>query len=375
MTRAVPGQRRRRVVVALVLSAVLVGAVAANLLRLGDPVRALVYLLLGWASALVVGLLARRAPGPAVALAAALSTAAAVVQPIPPFALLPFAVAIVLAFVRGAAVWALVAVGSAYAVALTAVFTSDSPPVAVRGFGTMAILLVALGTGAFLRTRRAREEEEARLQVQRQRTAIEQERLRIARELHDVLAHSLSSITVQAGVGLHLAPDRPEAAREALETIRTASREALDEVRTVLGVLRSDERAPLAPGPDLEALLPLVEETRRTGARVTLDDRLQPRPSRPVQLAVYRVVQEALTNARRHAPGAAVEIRLDREGSTVVATVRDRRPGAERPRITAGNGVTGMRERAASLGGALVLTAHDDGLEVALRVPTTEGTA
>ena len=375
MQRALPGQRRHRAVVALVVSAVLVGAVAANLVRLGDPVRGLAYLLLGWGSALVVGLLARRAPGPAVAVAAALSTAAAVVQPIPPFALFPFAVAIVLAFIGGAAVWALVAVGAAYAVALTAVFTSDSPPVAVRGFGTMAILLVALGTGAFLRARRAREEEETRLQVQRQRTAIEQERLRIARELHDVLAHSLSSITVQAGVGLHLAPDRPEAAREALETIRTASREALDEVRTVLGVLRGDEHAPLAPGPDLEALLPLVEETRRTGARVTLDDRLQPRPSRPVQLAVYRVVQEALTNARRHAPGAGVEIVLDREGSSVVATVRDRRPGAAPPRLVAGNGMTGMQERAASLGGTLTVTAHDDGVEVALRVPTTEGTA
>ncbi|GAA4748520.1 hypothetical protein GCM10025783_20850 [Amnibacterium soli] len=361
--------------VALALSAVLVGAVAGNLARLGDPVRGLAYLLLGWSSALVVGLLARRAPGPAVAVAAALSTAAAVVQPVPPFALLPFAVAIVLAFVGGAAVWALVAVGAAYAVALTTVFVSDSPPQAVRGFGTMAILLVALGSGAFLRSRRAREEEEARLQVQRQRTAIEQERLRIARELHDVLAHSLSSITVQAGVGLHLAPGRPEAATEALETIRTASREALDEVRSVLGVLRGDEDAPLAPGPDLDALPLLVEDVRRTGARVVLDDRLQPRPSRPVQLAVYRVVQEALTNARRHAPGAAVEVALARDGSVVTASVRDRRPRAEPPPLVAGNGITGMRERAASLGGSLEVTAHDDGVEVALKVPTTEGTA
>jgi signal transduction histidine kinase len=192
-----------------------------------------------------------------------------------------------------------------------------------------------------------------------------------------VLAHSLSSITVQAGVGLHLAADRPEAATEALETIREASREALDEVRTVLGILRRDESAPLTPGPDLDALLPLVEETRRTGARVLLDDRLQPRPGRPVQQAIYRVVQEALTNARRHAPGAEVGIVLARDPGWAVATVRDRRPGGRPAATVDGNGITGMRERAAALGGTLHLLPQDDGLEVELRIPlpASEGLA
>ncbi|WP_375388823.1 sensor histidine kinase [uncultured Amnibacterium sp.] len=373
--RAAP-RGRPRVVAALVVSALLIAVVAVAQARNdtlaldAGPWRGVTYGLLGWSSALTVALLGRRAPGPTVAVAGALSITADVLQPIPPFALLPFGIAVALAVARGAGIWAVSAVGGAYAVALATVFLSDDPLTATRGFGSMVVLVVALGAGAFLRARRLRYRDEVRRQEEQQRTAIEEERLRIARELHDVLAHSLSSITVQAGVGLHLAGDRPEAATEALETIRHASREALDEVRGVLGVLRGDDPAPLTPGPELDALLPLVEDTRRTGARVLLDDRLQPRPSRPVQLAVYRVVQEALTNARRHAPGAAVVIELAREPGVVVATVRDRSPGARVAAPVEGNGITGMRERAAALGGSLRLVPHDDGLEVELRVPS-----
>ena len=333
------------------------------------PGRGIAYGALGWAAVLVVGLLARRLPGPTVVLAGALSMAADLLQPVPPFALLPFAVAVVLAVTRGAGAWALSAVVVAYVVSLTALFVSDDPVPAARGFGSMVILLVALGAGAFLRSRAMRQREEERRLAAQQRSAIEEERLRIARELHDVLAHSLSSITVQAGVGLHLAADRPAAATEALETIRAASKEALEEVRGVLGLLRGDDTAPLTPGPDVDALAHLVADTRRAGARVDLQDRLHPRPTLPVQLAVYRVVQEALTNARRHAPGAAVEIELDRDGDAVTAVVRDRGPGGPPAQPVAGNGIVGMRERAAALGGSLRLTPQEDGLEVALRVP------
>ncbi|MBW4041282.1 MAG: sensor histidine kinase [Acidobacteria bacterium] len=371
MTRpAASGRGRHRVVVALAVSALLIALVAFAILRNEGPVRASAYALLGLASVLVVGLLRRRAPGPTVALAAALSMSASVLNPLPPFALFPFAIAVVLAFVAGAPVWAITAVAVAWAAALAAVFLSPEPVGAARGFGAMFLLVIALGAGAFLRSRRARSAEESRRQAERQRLAIEAERLRIARELHDVLAHSLSSISVQAGVGLHLAADRPAAATEALETIRTASREALQEVRGVLGILRGEDAAPLAPGPDLDALGPLVAETRRTGARIELDDRLQPRPSTAVQLAMYRVVQEALTNARRHAPGAAVDIVLARDPAAVTAVVRDRRPGAAPADVVDGNGITGMRERAAALGGSLALRPREDGLEVALRIPT-----
>ena len=368
---------RHRTVAALILCTLLITATAAAIALFDDPargitpdpVRGLLYGLLGWASIAAVLVLRRRATGPGAVVAGAFSMTAAVLQPTPPFVLFPFGIAIVLAMVSGAAVWALASVGAAYAVALTAVFVSDSAVTATRGFGTMAILLVALGAGAFLRGRRIRSEEDERRRADQQRAAIEQERLRIARELHDVLAHSLSSITVQAGVGLHLAADRPAAATEALETIRTASREALDEVRGVLGILRGAESAPLAPGPDLDALGPLVEETRRTGARVLLEDGLRPRPATPVQLAVYRVVQEALTNARRHAPGAEVDIVLARDAGAVTASVRDRGPGPRPAAPVDGNGITGMRERAAALGGTLDLLPHDDGLEVALHIP------
>jgi signal transduction histidine kinase len=356
-------------VVVLVLSSLLV-AVVAVVIAVHEPARGIAYGVLGEAAVVAVAVLARRAPGPAVVTAGTFATAASVLQPIPPFALLPFGVGIVLAIVAGARVWAYAAVGGAYAVSLVALFVSDAPLAATRGFGTMVLLLVAVGAGSFVRARRLRQVDDARRQVDRQRAAVEEERLRIARELHDVLAHSLSSITVQAGVGLHLAADRPEAATEALETIRTASREALDEVRGVLGVLRGDEEAaPLVPGPDLDALRPLVEETRRTGARVSLADGLVPRPARPVQLALYRVVQEALTNARRHAPGAAVDIVLEQHDGAAVARVRDHLPGARPAPPVAGNGITGMRERAAALGGTLEVRPGDDGLEVVARIP------
>lgn len=372
MTSAIAGGRfRHRAAVALVVSGLLIAGVTSFIVRSGDPVRGVAYGALGLASALAVQLLRRRAPGPGVAIAGALSISASVLNPVPPFALFPFAIAIALGMAVGASIWALVSVGVAYAVAITSVFVSDDPVSAARGFGTMVILLVALGAGGFLRARRLRLEQEGRQQAERQRVAIEEERLRIARELHDVLAHSLSSITVQAGVGLHLAKDRPDAATEALETIRTVSKEALDEVRGVLGLLRGDETAPLSPGPDLDALVPLVDETRRSGARVTLDDRLLPRPGRPVQLAVYRVVQEALTNARRHAPGAAVDIALLSEDGWAVATVRDHRPDGAPAAVVDGNGITGMRERAAALGGTLAVEPRDDGLEVVLRLPLT----
>ncbi|WP_133764489.1 sensor histidine kinase [Amnibacterium kyonggiense] len=384
MTRPVAAGARgpHRVLGSLVLSAALIALVAVTVVRndLGSsdaatPWRGIAYGLLGIGAVLVVALLRRRGPGPTVAIAGALSLAAWFLNPLPPFALLPFAIAVVLALVADAAVWAVASVALAWTVALTVVFLNAESVDAARGFGTMFLLVLALGAGGFLRSRRVRRAEEERQQAERARAAIEEERLRIARELHDVLAHSLSSITVQAGVGLHLAADRPEAATEALETIRTASREALDEVRGVLGVLRGEDAAPLAPGPDLDALGPLVEEVRRSGARVSLDDRLRPRPAVPVQLAVYRVVQEALTNARRHAPGAAVDIVLDREPGAVTAVVRDRLPGAAPEAPVPGNGLTGMRERATSLGGSLDLRVHDDGLEVALRVPVREDPA
>jgi len=311
--------------------------------------------------------LLRRHPGPAAAAVGATTIAALLLVPQPPAALLPFLLAVAAAVVRGARVWAIAsAVGALVLPAAQLLLTAD-PVVAVRSLGEVVLLLAAVAVGEFARARSLRMRDLAAAAADRRRIAAEQERVRIARELHDVLAHSLSSITVQAGVGLHLAPERPEAATEALEAIRTASRDALDEVRGVLGILRGDGEAPVRPEPGIDDIAALVEETRRSGARIALRDELRPRPGRPLQLALYRIVQEALTNARRHAPGSAVEVSLERRDGAAVARIRDAGPAA--PGFEPGNGITGMRERATLLGGTLDIGREDGWTVVTARIP------
>ncbi|MDH2443706.1 sensor histidine kinase [Amnibacterium sp. CER49] len=352
---------------ALLLQAGAAGWTASH----GAPGRAVAYLacaLLGTAALLVLG---RRAPGPAVVVAGTTSIAGLLLVPVPPFALLPFLVGVVAAAAQGARWWALAAAGGALLLPVLQLVLTTDPLAAVRALGEVLLLVVAVGIGEGVRARVARGRERAAAESARRRIVAEQERVRIARELHDVLAHSLSSITVQAGVGLHLARARPEAAVEALEAIRGASREALDEVRAALAVLRGDEDAPRRPEPGLAALPALVTESVAAGERVTLDDRLEPRPPQPVQLALFRIVQESVTNARRHAPGTAVAVELCREGDAAVARIRT--SGGVRPApIAEGNGITGMRERAALLGGTLDLDPAPDGLLVEARLPLPE---
>ncbi|MCU1474956.1 histidine kinase [Amnibacterium sp.] len=311
--------------------------------------------------------LLRRHPGPAVIVVGASAVLALLLVPLPPVALLPFLLSIVAATVRGARSWAVAAAAGALVLPIAQFLLTRDPLTAVRSLGEVILLLAAVAVGEGARARFTRMREAAAAASDRRRFAAEQERLRIARELHDVLAHSLSSITVQAGVGLHLAASRPEAATEALETIRGTSKEALDEVRSVLGLLRGDEAAPVRPEPDLDQVAALVADVRRSGARISLDDTLQPRPDRPVQLALYRIVQEALTNARRHAPGAAVEIALLREGGSAVARVGD--TGAADRSIEPGNGILGMTERATLLGGTLRVGREDGRTVVEARIP------
>src|SRR6185295_11814120 len=178
-----------------------------------------------------------------------------------------------------------------------------------------------------LRSRRERANEFRRLASQRRVNVVQGERVRIARELHDVLAHSLSQINVQAGVGLHLMEKQPEKAAEALAGIKETSKTALDEVRSVLGMLRAEggsADAPLVPEPDLDRLPALVEAASRADVAVTLDDRL-PHAEVPaqIQLALYRIVQESLTNVARHASGARhAEVLLERTGDVYRVDVR-----------------------------------------------------
>jgi signal transduction histidine kinase len=235
---------------------------------------------------------------------------------------------------------------------------------------TLLATAVAWLAGDNLRQRRLRWaaiEERARLlereREDRDRAAVTAERLRIARELHDVVAHSMSVIAVQAGVGSHVIATDPTAARDALAVIESTSRGALTEMRRMLGVLRQDGETAMHPMPGLADIPRLVAETRRTGVGVTVSS-TGDGASLPagLDLAAYRVVQEALTNVLKHGgPVAHVHIACSEE--TVDLEVLDEGP-ARRPRRGdvpesdvgvapgAGQGLVGMRERVELYGGS-----------------------
>ena len=197
-------------------------------------------------------------------------------------------------------------------------------------------------------------------EAERARQQVREERVRIARELHDVVAHTLAVITVQAGVGRRLMAKRPEEASTALESIETIGRTAQEELRVVLGLLRDEENgtAALAPAPRLVDVKELVETVRASGTPVDLHMSGADRPLSPaLELSVYRVVQEALTNVVKHAPGARAAVDLavcDRE---ILLDVTDDGGPAVRPaggerQAGPGHGIVGMRERIAAFGGA-----------------------
>lgn len=202
-----------------------------------------------------------------------------------------------------------------------------------------------------------------------------EERLRIARELHDVLAHNVSLINVQAGVALHLLDEHPEQAEPALAAIKQASAETLREMRSVLGTLRqADEHAPRGPAPGLARLEELVERMGSAGleVRVAVEGQRRSLPA-AVDLAAYRIVQEALTNVTRHAGGATARVRLSYGArDLLVEVVNDsRRVPAPAP-IVEGNGIVGMRERAAGLGGEFSAGPRFGGFLVQARLPLEE---
>ncbi|HEV3498265.1 MAG TPA: sensor histidine kinase, partial [Actinomycetes bacterium] len=231
----------------------------------------------------------------------------------------------------------------------------DAPSLAVA-VGLAAWLLVLLTGSELLRARRDRAVAAARSREEEARRRVSDERLRIARELHDVVAHNISMINLQAGVALHLIDERPEQARTALAAIKDASKEALVELRSVLGVLRQvDEQAPRDPAPGLGRLPDLIAQANAAGlaVQVTVDGDARPLP-RSVDLAAFRIVQEALTNVSRHAGTAAAQVRVVyAPGHVAVEVVDDGRGAAVsgEPSPGSGQGLTGMRERAQSLGG------------------------
>lgn len=327
---------------------------------------------LATASALAL-LAARRFPGITVAVVTVLAVADVFVPPSwgPPYISLAFA--IVGAVVRGEAVWALVSVGAGwlFAVVVGNFVGLDWHPLRVAA--TTAVLALCFGIGAGIRTRRDRMAAYRSQLAERRRTTEREERERIARELHDVLAHSLSQISVQAGMGLHLFDREPEKAREALANIRGLSATGLDEVRGVLAFLRGDERspqtAPLTPLPQLTDLERLAAQRSGLGLTVSIDDRLHGElPPSAVQTTAYRIAQEALTNVVRHSAASTATITLDRDADDLVVTVSD--DGVGMRDASEGTGIRGIRERAALLDGtARLSTGSRGGTIVTARLP------
>lgn len=188
--------------------------------------------------------------------------------------------------------------------------------------------------------------------------AVLAERTRIARELHDIVAHSVSTMVVQAGAAEQVVADDPELVRRALAAIRTTGADALGEMRRVVAMLRDDDAdsSDLAPQPGLDGLPGLLAATRASGLDATLEVRGVPGPLPPgLELTGYRVVQEALTNARRHAAAASVRVVVEHDPAELRIEVADDGAGpgggAGRPTVAGGQGLVGMRERVAMYGG------------------------
>jgi signal transduction histidine kinase len=238
------------------------------------------------------------------------------------------------------------------------------------GTAATAVVVDALVVGAAAFVRRAKARALA-AELQAAQTAAE-ERARIARELHDVVAHGLSVVVLQALGGRKVVTADPDAAREAFDAIERVSAESLNELRRVLGILRvPDEAPPLAPQPKLGELPDLVDLLRTSGADVELVVEGHRRSLPPaVELAAYRVAQEALTNSVKHAPGSHTVVTLGYEPDTIVVLVIDDGPGG--PVATRGHGLIGMRERMNLYGGSLVAGSRNGGgFEVRATIPVS----
>jgi signal transduction histidine kinase len=263
---------------------------------------------------------------------------------------------------------AAVAVASSMVIGVSAgtlVGNSDVTGTAVFMLTGWLVAVVALGSVRHGRVAYA--EEEARLRAT-------EERLRIARELHDVIGHNISMINVQAGAALYRLKKDPAQAEEALGAIKESSRETLRELRATLGVLRRvDEEAPTSPAPGLAQADELVASAKLAGieARIERTGAERALPA-PVDLAAYRIVQESLTNVAKHSDAGQVTIQLAYGVEELTVTVEDDGEGAAAGPVGSGggSGVTGMTERARALGGELTAARRPEGgFAVRARLP------
>jgi signal transduction histidine kinase len=265
----------------------------------------------------------------------------------------------------------------------------NGPASATIVFTGTAIAVDSIGSR--LRAQRALAAQTRRAEAEQAQRAVLEERSRIARELHDVVAHHMSLIAVQAETAPYRLSGLPEPVRAEFGSLSATAREALADMRRLLGVLRHDEPAPRAPQPRLADLPTLVDAARRAGVPVELSvaPALGQVPS-GVAVCAYRIVQESLSNASQHAPGAAVTVSVGQDSQAVLLRVAsgpagaNGAAGASRPAgngsagpagdgLKLGHGLTGMRERVALLGGSLSAgPAPGGGFVVSARLPMSE---
>ncbi|MFM1721804.1 histidine kinase [Rhodococcus sp. PAM 2766] len=245
--------------------------------------------------------------------------------------------------------------------------------------GLSALVVFGLLVRWLVLSRRQLAAEEEAGELERARRAILEEKARIARDLHDVVAHHMSMVVVQAQSAPYRISSVSDEARAEFESIGATAREALNEIRGLLGVLRSDaETTERAPQPGVGQVQELLEGTRRAGIPLSWNvsgDRSA--LSEMAGLTVYRVLQESLSNAARHCPGAHVTVSLD-YGPAVTSLLVVNGPAlafsgaSPRPESSGGSGIAGMRERAAAMGGTLDTLVRDDGgFEVRAHIPNT----
>jgi signal transduction histidine kinase len=249
----------------------------------------------------------------------------------------------------------------------------ESPLTFQEGLAAISWMLVVLVVSEIARVRKERRIETARTLEEESRRRAGEERLRIARELHDVLAHSISLINVQAGVALHLIDEQPEQARTALSSIKQISKDVLREVRSTVGMLRQvDEEAPRFPTPSLNRMEELAAGAASAGLQVHTRTTGVPRHlPHSVDSAAYRIVQEALTNVTRHAAATSATVTIVYGPKELTVEIEDDGKGVPPgDTVKGGHGILGMRERATALGGELSAgSAPGGGFRVRVRLP------
>jgi signal transduction histidine kinase len=246
--------------------------------------------------------------------------------------------------------------------------TADVPDLNGPASATVVFAALAIAVDSIrfrIRAQRALAAQTERTQAERAQRAVLEERTRIARELHDVVAHHMSLIAVRAETAPYRLSDLPEPVRAEFGSLSSVAREALADMRRLLGVLRHDQPADLAPQPRLADLPALVDAARRAGVSVELSapPALDQVPA-GVGVCAYRIVQESLSNAGQHAPGAAVTVSVDHDCGAVLLRVANgpgESAGPSGNEHRPGHGLTGMRERVALLGGSLSAGPSPDG--------------